>query len=266
VPYVGVLDESNLTPGDVVRFYVTAVLACPSESIGPLSIDVEAIRKRHGYRPGDFLKWETRSRPDQVNQSSHAAAKNAVLDVLQKHRLTFLPVLVHHHVADNKPRQGLVEWTANMAIRVWEKFLAAVDDTGVCILDRRPEGDEGAYLRGVFSRTADEISGRDYSLKRTYLLGYTMEGASHLLSVLDIALGAFCYSINERRPEKAGITSMLHSRVVAAMWITKSDGRRTMLHPDGYAFLPIARKSPRVLADYAALVEHWNHLLSVPSG
>jgi hypothetical protein len=263
VPYVGLLDESNATPGEFVRFYVAAVLGCPIDNLSRLSLEVAEIRRQHGYRPGDFFKWEAHSRPKHIDASNHRIAKQQTLNLLEKHRLVFLPVLVHHHVAENKPAETLVEWTANMAIRLWDRYLEDHDDSGVCILDRRPAGDEASYLRGVFSRTPDSPPGKDFSLKRTFLLGYTMEGASHLLSVLDITLGAFCYAINERRQERTKIASTLLKKVVRAMWTAKTYDETSTLVSNGYAFLPMTRRSVRVQADFDELTAHWNHLLAL---
>lgn len=262
MPYVGVLDESNLSPGDFVRFYVTAVMACPAENLALLSQRVAEIRKRHGYRAGDFFKWESHSRPEHVSQKDHLDAKAETLEILRPHRLVFLPVLVPHHVAERNPSKTLVDWNANMAILLWERFLESIHDTGVCILDRRPGGDDGSYLRELFSREAESSLGRDFSLKRTHVLGYTMEGASHLLSVLDIALGAFCYAINDRRQQQSQMASKMLKSVVGAMRQSVIPGGQTVLETEGYAFLPLKKKTPRVRTEYDELIEHWNRLLA----
>jgi len=262
VPFIGVLDESNLIPGDFVRFYVTAVVACPAQGLAALSQRVAEIRRRHGYRAGDFFKWEAHSRPKHVNQNDHLDAKSEALELLRPHRLVFMPVLVPHYVAEKNPSKTLVDWNANMAILLWERYLESVDDTGVCLLDRRPGGDDGSYLRELFSKEPDSPPGRDFSLKRTHLLGYTMVGASHLLSVLDIALGAFCYAINDRRQQQSRMAARMLRSVVGAMRQLEYPGGRSVLEADGYAFLPLNKKTLRVQAEYGELIEHWNHLLS----
>lgn len=201
-----------------------------------------------------------------MGQKDHLDAKSETLELLRNHRIVFLPVLVPHHVAERNPSKTLVDWNANMAILLWERFLESVHDTGVCILDRRPGGDDGSYLRELFSKEPESPPGRDFSLKRTHLLGYTMEGASHLLSVLDIALGAFCYAINDRRQQQSKMASKMLKTVVGAMRQLELPGGQTVLEADGYAFLPLNKKTIRVQAEYAELIEHWNRLLSQPPG
>ncbi|MGA7861563.1 MAG: hypothetical protein WCB19_06865 [Thermoplasmata archaeon] len=220
------------------------------------------IRSRHGYQRTDLFKWDTHSRPGQVDRLRHLAAKEEALALLAEQNLVFLPVLVHHHVAETKSKQTLVEWNANMAMRLWDNSLQTQDQDGVCILDRRPAGEEGAYLRGLFSRAPEETQGQDFSLKRTFLLGYTMDGASHLLSVLDIALGAFCYAINERREERTRTAAKLLKTVVSAMWTLPTTDGALKFAPGAYAFLPVRKKSPKVQADYDELVRHWNRLMT----
>lgn len=238
------IDESNSTESPFVRFYVCAAAVIPITGAAALSTQTLQIRRAHGFQKGDPLKWATRSRPAHVTPADHLSAKAEILAALQKSGVVFLPVLVNHRVARNRTAKEKAEWAANVAFQQAEKFLKSIDAFAVGLTDRSPVRNEPSYLRDTFQREPGDPAGKDFSLKRTVALGYTLDGASHFASGLDIALGAFCYCVNQS-PNHAETAEMLLPRVTSLMWIDNKGTDKAQFHPGAIEFLPMdARTAP----------------------
>ena len=261
VSWIYLVDESNLAPNAHVRFYVCGAMALPIDRLPALNEAVRGIRSDCGYAPEDSLKWQTAGRPAHVSVNQHREAKNRVLELPSDLHLRFFPVLTHHRVALRRSVQDRVEFAANFAVGLVERFLGEQQADAIGLFDRRPAGDEGTYLRSLFQRQPDNPPGRDFSLKRTTALGYTVDGASHLASVLDITLGAFCYCVNEGDPEHLTVPRRLWPKVLERMWWTESAPGHRTLRPEGFAFLPVRIRTQAVLDERSAAIDHLNELL-----
>lgn len=258
------IDESNFSPTPIVRFYVTGALVVPLDLLHDLNEGVEGIRRTAGFRPEDDFKWDTRSRPPHVSEEAHRHAKSEVIDTFPGYGAVFLPALTSHFVAAKKSVQTRVEWGANMAVRMWEQYLEAKGERGACLLDRRPAGNDGAYLRSLFARRPGDPPGRDFSLKRTLVLGYTMAGASHLSSVLDVVLGGFCYAVNERRAAHKVVASSLLKRITRGMWLDRQPDGGARFNPGAVSFLPMKPTTPGVEREFVELTAHLDRLMKTP--
>jgi hypothetical protein len=66
-------DEVNMN-SENSEFFVYAGVAIPGDNAAGLSTDIDELRKRHGYKPGDLLKFNTVERPQHVPAEAHLNA------------------------------------------------------------------------------------------------------------------------------------------------------------------------------------------------
>jgi len=219
--YLFVTDETNLgtgnPPGKPPRFFMYGGVIVPVEKVGPLHRDIEAIRKEHGFKPTDELKF-THAK-SAVPEEAHRAAKAAVIAAAKTHGVLFVANLVHQGLVKNQPPGETVGWGANTVIGRFNYFLRKVNGDGLVVVDRfgSGKGGEYSYLREKFQRGLIMTKRReDVPLER--ICGYmaTCSGASHLSSVVDVVLGAFRYCVDKRG--EGGIAAALFPEVVDLMW------------------------------------------------
>jgi hypothetical protein len=58
-------DETNIDPKNT-DFFVYGGVIIPGNTAGELSLAIDALRKAHGYKPDDLLKFNTVERPSHI--------------------------------------------------------------------------------------------------------------------------------------------------------------------------------------------------------
>lgn len=101
---------------------------------------------------------------------------------------------------------------------LWQlnKFL---NEAGTCswvLQDRHPVEGEFPYYKQRFTESRPTFPNHNYKLTRVIGFASTCDGASHLSSLADIALGSYRFCINN--PDKDIVNGLLLPRLLRATW------------------------------------------------
>jgi len=258
-------DETNRRPGRDAKFFVYGGLVLTTEALSRLHAEIEVIRRTAGYRAGDELKFDTRSRPSYVPIEAATEAKRQVIESAKRVGSVFIAHVILHDIIVNQDADQQVQWAADYVIGRFNQYLAEEKEDGICVVDNLPNRAEFRYLSQKFAHGLTLDTGTHISLDRIKLFASTCVGASHANSVMDIVLGAFRYCMNNpRNPEAAremfgSVASMMWGRRVGDAIQVR--GRGLILRPQ------IANiRFERYRREYEALIEHLGNLLREERG
>ena len=99
--YLLYTDEVNVDPENS-EFFVYAGVAISGEKAPEFSTDIEKLRRRHGYGPGDLLKFNTRERPAHISREQHLDAKRELMEAAGR----MVSSSLHHSCCTTLPRQA----------------------------------------------------------------------------------------------------------------------------------------------------------------
>lgn len=240
-------DETNVTEkeGD---FFIYGGLMMTSDQMVALNQEVIAIRKKYGYKDADRFKFQTASRPEQVTPEQFAQAKAEALTALEKHGARVVMYVVLHDIAKNKSVQQMTEWALNALLAHFDlRFLAEADDMGAVCIDRLDPKFGYKYMSDMFANGI-EVDGRSEKLRRIVHYSMSCDGASHMSSLTDIALGSMRYAVNYAGGKgKEEVARNLMVPLARAMWHKKVAGKNER-RVGGYGFLKYPRTEVRVPA------------------
>lgn len=251
-------DETNLSPAVDAEFFVYGGLLFRAEVLPEIDAGIARIRNHAGYRPQDELKFETRSRPQQVSIDAARKAKQDVVELCIKNGCRFIACVVLHKIAQNEAQETLVRRGANHVIGRFNSFLTSVDDFGICVVDRLPSTSEYRYLTNKFTQGLDLDGGAFVALDRIKLFAASCINASHVASAMDIVLGAFRYSINAPKNRDSAKTMM--SNVMQMIWHSRKGDNIHALEK-GLIFRPKRITVKKYEARYSLLLDHINELI-----
>lgn len=201
-------DEVNIDPAST-EFFVYAGIAIPGDSAAPLSAEVEGLRAKYGYNPGDILKFNTAERPSQISPETHRDIKRDVILEATKHGVVLFSSSILHDIATSPEEARRNE--INRICFNFDCYLGRVKDVGLVLIDTFQDAKLSGILREKFSVG---LVGLPYS--KTYwlrhVLGFHLSciGSSNFCSVIDIVLGSLRYAVNERKnKEKHGVVNSL---------------------------------------------------------
>jgi len=256
--YLLLCDETNKEPSEKGRFFIYGGLFVPISAIKPLNEIVEEIRLKYGYRPGDLFKFSPKTKPEQVTPESFRLAKQDVLDRCSQLGLACVFSLTHHEVAKNRPVDELIGWGANTVFGAFNEYLSGRKATGIAITDRLPFVKEFDFLRSKFQIGLSFPNGRTKRLSNILIFASSCEGASNLLSVNDIMLGAFRYCINER--DKTIAPREIMGRLIKLIWRFEGNGK-IYLNEFGLRFRPKEVVLDAYRKEYQDIEEHLKALI-----
>lgn len=121
--YVLLTDETNQQPSESARFFIYGGVFFPATALPQLDELVRDAREEAGYRRSDVLKFDTRSRPEQVTRQQHTAAKRRLLESCADLDVRFVAYLVLHDIARNRSLEQLVRWGVNTVLSTFQRFL-----------------------------------------------------------------------------------------------------------------------------------------------
>lgn len=251
--YLLVCDETNLRELGHVKLFIYGGLLVHADAVGSLSEQIEKVRQAHGFEAGDSLKFAVGSRPEHVSRPAWNAAKGETLQACLDHDVRLVAVLVHHRITLDDQRIG---WQLNLVLGVYNALLKREQDAGWLIMDRLPNGSEYELMRERFRFGSETPRGQ----RRRYphVVGYsaTCDGASHLASATDVALGTLGYCVNERRGEW-----MERPRELFSSYITPMLGRSSVGDAVWGWGLTLSPIQPRAYSDdYRELRQHLGSL------
>lgn len=260
--YLFVTDETNVQPSNSSKFFIYGGLIFSPEQAQAVHSDVEEIRRKYGFKPGDALKFDTRSRPEYVDRDQHREAKDQVIESCNKAGVKFIAYLVLHAIASGRATTG--EWAlSSVLVPFGEIFLRDQRDAGIVIIDRLPDG-SGAYdmLKRKFQIGLEIDGSGTMRLNRILLYATTCDGASHLSSAVDIVLGAFRYVVNAQDRPQPGTAEGALLKKVAQMMYAKETGERLQAREYGLILRPKNVVHPPYKAEYDNLIGYLASLLS----
>lgn len=123
-------DESDHDPNRGVKFFVYGAIFVPSDQIHAISEKVKTVRREFGFAPGDQLKFQTRSKPEQIDRVSHTRAKNKVMDIAYNRGVKFAAYAILHDIARNKTPDQLIQFGLNTQLNKFDDFLIEQEEIG----------------------------------------------------------------------------------------------------------------------------------------
>jgi hypothetical protein len=229
-------DETNVTEKDG-DFFIYGGLVMTPEVAAKLHAAVEQIRHKYGYQDGDQFKFQTKSRPEQVSIEDFAKAKAEANQAILEHGAVVMIYVVLHHLARNQSIETMTEWALNSLLYHFDsKFLSEKNDVGAVCIDRLDPGQAYVYMKDKFANGVTFPSGTKVKLRRVIHYSMSSDGASHLSSLTDIALGSVRYAVNFATGHgKEEVARKVLQPVAEAMWHKlKPNGEHQV---GGYGFI-----------------------------
>ena len=201
-------DEVNIDP-NATDFFVYAGAAIPGDRAGPLAVEIENLRARHGYQPTDVLKFNTMERPGHISPEVHREIKREILEAAARHEVKLFASFILHNIATSPEDARLNE--INRICLHFQYYLGRVGDVGLVLIDTFQDTRLSGHLREKFSVG---VVGLPYSprYRLDRILGFhvAVVGSSHFCSLVDIVLGSLRYGVNKRNdPAKREIAKVL---------------------------------------------------------
>jgi hypothetical protein len=254
--YLLVADETNRSASASAKFLIYGGLIVPMAALPDLSVAIEGIRSRYGYRPQDEFKFDTRSRPDSVSPTAAKDAKKDVVAVCGQMNCRFVAQVSLHALIMHRTPEEQLEFAINTILLAFNQFLIREEAHGLCLIDNFPSKRQWAFLANKFSTGLTFGAGKSRRLDRIHAYGATCAGAGHVNSVMDIVLGSFRYCVNESANDDAA-RDMLRAVMPLMLSAQGQDGRIT-----GYGLLlrPKSINAPAHKREYDSLVKRLNEL------
>lgn len=258
-------DETNTTPkhDQRVTFFVYGGLIVPDSEISSIDQEIRRIRTENGYSNTDSLKFDSRTRPEEVSIEAFGKIKNEIVELAASKGCVLLLYVCHHEIARNIGLGTTIKWGADHIISKFNRFLAAKDSEGIVVMDRLSDTTEYSLLVEKFTKgLIYPQKGTTVPLERIKLFASSCDNASHLSSLADIIIGTFRYCIND--PANYEAAKVMMANLVKLVWADKSiDGKHLYPFEKGLTFRPRTEtvKHPPYKADYDALLAHLNTLL-----
>lgn len=251
-------DETNKQPSDRVKFFIYGGILFPANVLSQLDARIGQIRKELGYLPTDELKFDTRSRPEQVSIENSTIAKQRVVAACKEFGVKFIVQIILHDIIKTQPPEQVVFWAADYVIGRFHQYIAKVSDDGIVVIDNVPEGNQYQYLTRKF-QVGLEVQGRNFEIPRIKMFASTCVGASHANSAMDIVLGTFRFVLNNPTHD---VSREMMQNLMGLIWHTRI-GEDVYAIDRGLIFRPKLEdiRAPRYKKEYEQVVANINELI-----
>lgn len=249
------LDETNLSPNEGAFFIYGGLVLTPEQMITAHDA-IDNIRHKYGYLPGDSFKFQTNARPHQLSIEQCRAAKREAIQAARDVGAQLIIYVVLHNIAKSQTTETNIEWALNSMLAHFDmRFLAEYQSHGAVCLDRLPDQFAYGYLASKFQHGVELPDGRQETLSRIIHYSVSSDGASHISSLVDIALGGMRYCVNAAGGiGKEDVARDILPPLAEMMWHKlQNDGVRQV---GSYGFLqyPKVIKVQSYQAEYDSLV------------
>jgi len=210
--YLFLSDETNTTQTDAVQFLIFGAMVIPMENAPGAVKEILEIRQCYGYPSDSEFKFDTHSRPSVVTKAKCDEAKNAVLELAERHEMRFMACITHHKIAINRKQSDRVLFGLKTLLCEFDTFLTREKASGICAIDRFEIAH--SVLSSILVGGVDpdgELGKFQRHLSNIWLYSVTSISCSHLCSVCDIVLGTFRYCVNSTA--KTDVAKRLYPRV-----------------------------------------------------
>ncbi|TMU93680.1 hypothetical protein [Streptomyces sp. DASNCL29] len=247
-------DETNVTP-DQGKFFIYGGLVATPDQIVACHKALKEIRSRFGFTDTDQFKFHTRSRPEQIPLSDWNQAKSEALKAGHTAGVRMLVYVVHHGIAKGAEGSAKVEFALNTLISHFDlRYLRQYANAyGAVCIDRIDEDFGYRHLRDRFQKPLSLPGGREVALERVVHYSMTCDGASHMSSLVDLAVGGFRYCVNAAMGAGKGEVAEQVIRPIADMMWGVQRGDKFQIGDYGLVKRPIVVKSEAFKADYDEL-------------
>ncbi|MFB3917094.1 MAG: hypothetical protein ACE14M_10220 [Terriglobales bacterium] len=252
--YLLACDESNRNPSDRRRFFIYGGIIVDGDNCLTIHQFFERLRIQYGITSGWNLKFDAAARPATLSAERFAEVKNRVLEAAPGWGVRFIAYVVHHRIADTRAKQERAFRSAmNTILYQFNGFLRQHDDHGVFLIDRFDGGACLDLLKSIFTRGLDlPAQNARRAIDRVTMMGASCLGASHLMSLLDIVLGAFRYCVNARA-EKFEVARLLYSKLQPLLVTAPGNPR---VEEWGLFLRPQEVRAADIQAEYTQLRQH----------
>ncbi|NYI41096.1 hypothetical protein [Demequina lutea] len=186
-------DETN-NSAKLGEFFIVGGIVFPLDAIDAIHADIEAMRLKAGYEPGDSFKFHTRARPDQVSIETATQAKAELIECLVDRGAKMFTYVILQDIADNQSGQVRMDYALNTLSLAYYRFLGRKKSSGAFMIDR--EDNQHKHLATMF-QSGLQMQTKVIDLSdRIRFFGMTSNNASHLSSAVDVSLGGFRYCVN----------------------------------------------------------------------
>jgi FAD/FMN-containing dehydrogenase len=252
-------DESNRNPSDRIRFFIYGGIIVPVERLPEIHDRIEALRQQYGIATGWDLKFDAASRPVTLGSERFAELKNEILQIAIACHIRFMAYVIHHGVISIRhERDRAFRPAMNTLLYTFNCLLRREETHGLFVVDRFDGAACLDLLKTVFTRGLD-LPPRNArrAIDRICFMGASCVGASHLMSLLDIVVGAFRFCINVDQ-QRIQIARRLFRAVWALILRSPHDPNRT--EEWGLLIRPQNVRAPHLIPEYRALRERLGQL------
>lgn len=249
--YLLYTDETNTDPKHS-DFFIYGGVAISGEHAEAISVKIEGLRRKYGYRAGDILKFNTKEKPKHISIDAHKDIKKEVIAVASEFGVVLFTSFILHKIAASPEDARRNE--INRICFHFDSFLFQVKDMGLVLVDMFQDEDLPAILREKFSVG---IRGLPYTpvhrLQRVLGFHFSTIGSSNFCSLVDIILGAIRWVVNNRDdPSKEPVAKELLQQVSPLLIRYKDAGKVSEL---SLFFSPKVIKAKTYLEEYCKLYD-----------
>lgn len=255
--YIMFTDETNREPSSDGKFFIYGGLFFRVEQLNKLHEEINNIRSNAGYGSNDEFKFNTHSRPKNVEQAKFNSAKEKVLELCSTLECKFIVYVILHDIIKRRTNDQKIEWAADHVIGRYNKYLESVSEAGICVVDNPPITSQWKYLSDKFTKGLS-VHEQPVPLDKIKLFTASCINASHASSAMDIVLGAFRYSINN--PNNKDLAKKLMKKLFGMMWHTVEQGK-PIFDEKGLVLRPKHVINPTYGEEYKKLINHICDLL-----
>ncbi|MBQ0883212.1 hypothetical protein [Streptomyces sp. RT42] len=247
-------DETNVTP-DQGKFFIYGGLIATPDQIVDCHNAMNQIRARFSFVDTDPFKFHTRSRPKQISLQDWNQAKSEALKAGHAAGVQMLAYVVHHGIAKGAEGSAKVEFALNTLISHFDlRYLGQHGNAyGAVCIDRIDEDFGYRHLRDRFQQPLSLPDGRKVALERVVHYSMTCDGASHMSSLVDLAVGGFRYCVNTAMGAgKDEVAEQIMPSIADMMWGVQR-GDKFQIGDYGLVKRPVIVRSEAFKADYDEL-------------
>lgn len=248
-------DETNVEASQG-NFFIYGGVVLPVSRLRDVHDAVERVRKKYGFAAEDQFKFNTHTRPAEMSVADWTAAKAEVLERASELDVDLIIYVVHHGIAAGADAGTRMSYALNALIAHFDlRYLSEKGSHGIVSLDRLDEAFGYGYLRSRFQSPLDLPDGRSPSLERVLHYSMTCDGASHVSSLVDIAIGAVRYCVNTAAGKgRDDVAQKMFPAIAQLMWHKM---RGDVMKVGGYGFLmyPKVIRSPFYKEQYDELIK-----------
>lgn len=260
-----VTDETNKTAAEG-DFFIYGGLVLTDAQVKVMHQELSEIRLRYGYLSADDFKIQARSRPPHVSPENALGARVAALAAANEACVRMIVYVIHHGIASGGGPERTIRFAINSVVSSFHRLLEAGDAMGLVLVDRMDEKYAYPHLKQLFQHGHLLNTGTTISLgDRIVQYGMSSNNASHISSLVDIALGAFRYCANTACGKgDDNAAQKMFPTLAQLMWGREVNGEKRV-GGLGYIARPKGISAPLYQSEYSLLASRLSAFAADPT-